>query len=567
MKNFWNIFFVLLLISLATLFLLSNKIFISFSKPAKSNEASNFGVNNEYVINNNIAQYSSYIIVSKDEETYRVETLVKLNNKRVENFGGKENFTCFLKRIDNSEIIANLEAYDSPKFTSNSNKKLLFRLKPELVANILLENIAVAVIWKNDFYNESYNHKNLKLPYFLIKFQIPKIVYSQEPRLPSVGFCVHYTYAIPPQLLNWIDHHLSFGVQEIMIYDATENKTLTTLLRNNYDENDNRIQIRPYNIGINDLCNEKNIFERQNLTFKMKSRLMDSCEFFYNNEFKEKVAWRDRHEKITVNDCFTVLSQKYEFIGHYDLDEFVYPRSMHPVKDFYEKDAQFTCNSRESICETTPFAKNYKKNSNYFYNYINSLIEIYRNKRDRNTLGSIIFPHALTIMPNDETEKVLINDLQILVQETAKNKTFPLKVYYNGHTFTIEQSDVDYIKYLSKTYNNLVSCAHKDYLQNISQVDKSIVRSLYYITERKQRWGKAIHYYKNIKIVWVHSASDAVKGAWTINPSPIDGHFLPHYRKAFGKSSFTGSIRKLNIDFEYLFFLLKNYTNFCTSES
>jgi hypothetical protein len=32
---------------------------------------------------------------------------------------------------------------------------------------------------------------------------------------------------------------------------------------------------------------------------------------------------------------------------------------------------------------------------------------------------------------------------------------------------------------------------------------------------------------------------------------------------SFFNRNFSGSIRKLNIDFEYVFFLLQKYTNFC----
>ena len=77
--------------------------------------------------------------------------------------------------------------------------------------------------------------------------------------------------------------------------------------------------------------------------------------------------------------------------------------------------------------------------------------------------------------------------------------------------------------------------------------------------------GKAIHYYKNVKSLFVHFAQDYNQDSWSFSPSAYNGHFLTHYRKIpkEKRKNFTGTIRKLNIDFEYLFFLLKNFTKFC----
>ena len=78
--------------------------------------------------------------------------------------------------------------------------------------------------------------------------------------------------------------------------------------------------------------------------------------------------------------------------------------------------------------------------------------------------------------------------------------------------------------------------------------------------------GKAINYYKNVKSLFIHYAIDAVKDHWSFHASEGDGNFLSHFRvnvNTFFKANFSGSIRKVNIDYEYVFFLLKNHTMFC----
>jgi hypothetical protein len=67
----------------------SNQI---ISTPSQKNS-----INNQYIINNNLAQYSAYLIV--DQNSVTIEVFVHLNRKYVnyEHFGSKENFTCVLK--------------------------------------------------------------------------------------------------------------------------------------------------------------------------------------------------------------------------------------------------------------------------------------------------------------------------------------------------------------------------------------------------------------------------------------------------------------------------------------
>ena len=78
--------------------------------------------------------------------------------------------------------------------------------------------------------------------------------------------------------------------------------------------------------------------------------------------------------------------------------------------------------------------------------------------------------------------------------------------------------------------------------------------------------GKAIHYYKNVKSLFIHYGFDAVKDHLSFHADEFDGNILSHFRvdplPTINKN-FSGSIRKLKIDFEYTFYLLKNYTKFC----
>ena len=560
----------------------------------------NYGENNKFLINNNLAQYSSYIIIDKEynETRYRIEAFVQFNDNYVKYFGSKENFSCVIKlRREIIEVAAN----DSPRFYwENDNKKLIFNLNSHKFSTNDLNNILVAVIWKHDF-NMSLNIKSFKnrklkleypviLPYSLIKYQKPTIVNTIEPRLKSISFCVHYVYRIPPQFFNWIDLHLSFGVREIIMYDALKNKEVTQLIKNRYG-NDKRIMVKPYSMTFEDLCSQTvlfNQFYRNNLSLPktLKSYLLKSCKKFYDLAFHEKYETRSRHEQLTSNDCFAILKQKHEFIGYYDLDEFVFPRNLDTLKDFYGKKSYYSRESFGSICETMPFAYSRKSSNSdvskydYYYNYITDLISNNRNGHLVNQLGSIGFAHGGFLIPND-MEKQFMKDLGSILQNiynrTNPSSLFPLKIFLGKPTdkrfrsFLIEEDDIEYIEYLYKSYNNFISCVYDKYLNKIDKIDKSLVRYLYYLSEDSERMGKAIHYYKNVKSLWLHYAEESFLVHWAFSASPYHGHFLPHFKddiaEIFSLDRFNGSIRKLNIDFEYVFYLLNNFTNFCRNHS
>ena len=557
-----------------------------------------FTPNMKFVINNNLAQYSSYLIIDQDEksgkEIYKVEALVHFQYKYVKDFSGKENFICVLKLLSygdrKEELVYELEAFDSPKFYFNENKKLIYNLDLNLFKSLnasdpyfLLQHIIVAIIWKFDF-NKSLDINNFLilndslniLPYSLIKFQIPTIIQSRIPRLKTVGFCVHYIYKIQPQVKQWIDLHLLFGVKEIMIYDAVENRSLTRFVKNIYKDDD-RITVNAFDISLNDLCNETILFDQfegLNISRKLKDYMKKSCKEVYDLEFRERFHWRGQHEQLTVNDCFTVMKQKYEFIGYYDLDEFVFPRTIENIKYFNIKMNYYTCNSFSRICSNKPFENKFKSyDVNFFYNYLQSLIEKNKFGRDLNKLGQISFSHAAYLKP-DQFEKQLIYDLGAVIENIQLNYS-SLNAYsiflssppFNeGHRFNILIEDMDYIKYLFKSYNSLVPCVYRSFLKNLTSVNQNLIRYLYYITEGNERMGKAIYYYKNVKSLFVHYAEDVVKDHWSFHAPEFDGNILSHFREDISQIyslSHKGTIRKLNIDYEYIFFLLKSYTLFC----
>ena len=97
-------------------------------------------------------------------------------------------------------------------------------------------------------------------------------------------------------------------------------------------------------------------------------------------------------------------------------------------------------------------------------------------------------------------------------------------------------------------------------------MNSNLVRYFYFNAEPEERPTKAIHYYKNTNTIFIHRPIDFVKPIWRIKAPYKSGHFLSHFRTDLSRlyvTKRTGSIRKLNLDFEYVVFLLKNFTSYC----
>ena len=135
----------------------------------------------------------------------------------------------------------------------------------------------------------------------------------------------------------------------------------------------------------------------------------------------------------------------------------------------------------------------------------------------------------------------------------------------NTFNFMILENDIDYINYLIYSYKQFVPCIYKDHLKDINAIDIDKIRAIYYFYPTQHGPKKTIFFSKNIKTLGIHKVEKTFQDTWIMNPPAINGHFCSHYRieQKDYKIKVVEPIRNLNIDFEYLTFILKRYTNFC----
>jgi hypothetical protein len=335
--------------------------------------------NNYYLLNNNVAQYSSYLVFVTSEN-YRIETLIVSNNNGLRyvdsNYDLIENYICvlrYIKNIDYQEIIE-LDNRKLSRLEYNITKKLIFNLDLNKFQTYLegpevfdVKKIEVAVIIKKDFnktisMNEFIGSfesneklpKHLQLPYDSILFQQPTMINAQEPRIPAVGLCIYHTWTISSDsvIIDWIKLQLSFGIAEIRLYDGTKFKNLTKIVTEKFGKENSRLTVLPYDkfeILENYAESLFNGVLTKTIPIKLKIILLKRQQDIFSRGLITSA------DHITLNDCFTNFRLKYEFIAHYDLDELLLPR-VFDNNQFFENKQVYTCSESSSeVCSTNPF--------------------------------------------------------------------------------------------------------------------------------------------------------------------------------------------------------------------
>jgi hypothetical protein len=555
-----NLIFFIVLASFALLFDIhtfkstkNNKQTDEFTtrKPAKV-----YVKSHHYVVNNNLAQYSAYVYDSGD--FYKIEAFVVFNLKNINdnitslkdlnNHLKPELYLCFVKFLDSKsddeedgEIVMKLNTVGIQQYFYHDYAKLTFQFHS--TKNI--ENIVIGVIFKNDYQKElseiKENSDKIVLPYSMINFQKP--VHLASDKLgKTVGLCAHCTFGnFPSHAQNWIDIHLSLGIGEVILYDSTIDEALKKKINQN-----KRVVIKPYRINQTDFCESVTSED-----MKIGEILKRHCLNFYELEFKDLSEARIKHEHLTANDCYFQLSKKHEYVAYYDLDEFIMPRAF---------ESSFDCN-KFKICSLKPFGFDRHFNDPYlFYNYLENIVEKYHENQNKTMLSSIVFRHAAYVVSNNITGK-LIDDLIVLIEKINTTK-FPqtIETTEGGYRFIVERKHFGHIKTLVKSFKASNSCSF-DSIN--SKLDKTFQRFIYFITEPEQGLLKSVYFSKNVKSLFTNAA---IPNTWILMTTPKDGHRLFQFRHEINDwrhIQINSSISNLNLDFEYLTFALKEFTEFC----
>ena len=498
-----------------------------------------FYKNNVFMFNYHITQYSSYII-DENTDQLRIEAMIMsnlfsihLNDVRCLLFSSMFNEIYVL----NIQYINSTSQFDIKKIICTFNKAII-NIKDEL---------AVAIISSHDFDLDK-NLPDRKYPIEMINFQIPNILYAMNPRLPQVGVCLQYVSKQYHGILDWIKLNKNYDIAKLILYDGTYDQSLKMLIN---DSNDEGFLKLINNFTLINHCNLKSFLVYEKLYPKKFDSYINKCKSINGLYYQEKF------NQISSNDCYIQLKYIYEFVALYDLDELIIPRNWNNG----ESDSNLSCLSKNKICMQI------KKSLN-MYDYIKSLVKSYFS-HEISRLRSIEFQHAAYFLPN-ELQNSLMNKIKSLahqIETNSLNESFPIfiQVANSNNFFTVEENQTNFIIKLSKL-STLFDCYYESYLKQITNFDINLVRYLYFITGNSKRLPKSIHFTRNVYTIFTHYALHYEKDSIILNAETTDGHVNSHFRldlSVFFRKYDEIPITTINFDFEYVYFLLKNYTNFC----
>ena len=533
-KNYlYYTFITLVILTVATILLLTfksgnNKYFYYNEGDIQSY------TNHKWMYNVNIFQYSTYLIIVTDS-TWRVEMLIMIH-ELVDN-----DLTCLLQTKSDSQRVE-LKIIETYRLVLDHIYKIvcLVDLKHDL------KDVAFAVINKNDF---------KEMPMSMFNYQNAKIIHEQNPRLKKVGVCVNYVPNVYAGIYNWVQMHENFGVAEIAMHDASESQALKKLIYPKFKSD--FVDIRDYNLDI--VCETEQIALIVSMHPEYEKSYKLNCLKFRQNRLLSNDGGNNH---LSVNDCYASLSYKYEFVTLYDLDELVIPRS-HNIMDIVESNEAFACADINKSCKYKPIVN--------YYDYLKGIIKT-ELQVDISRLRSIAFHHSAYLLPNNIQNSLMANLKEIAVKIKSGNRQFPMILKTSvdsltfAHEFTINEWDKDYALYFSNIYDEITCIFDKKIKIKSKNLANQWMRYIYFHTHYDQRFPKSVHYTMNVKGLFTHDAAYFTKDSLIINANKTNGHMNSHFRgdlSGFTRQAKSSSIRNIGIDFDYVLFLLQDFTELC----
>ena len=513
---------------------------------------------NKWILNNRLYQYSSSLIV-KNGILKHIEGIIILTvNYNL--YLIKYNIRCILKFSQNGSEI---ELRVNYAYNLKSGIVRVICDIDQIISDF--KGTLVAIIDSNDFKSnfessnlaeEDLDNLHFKWPRNMINYQIPRIIEVPINKIEQIAHCVHYTYDTTTddvhRILNWIELQRQIGVKKIVFYNANMHTLLENAIGKIYD--DEFIEIRPYKIQYEAICNLDALNKLRKTDILKYQVLNDHCEDAFYNFFDNPsldANNRERHQRVTSNDCFSSLQQLYKYVSYYNYDEIIYPRTLHSIRENYLN------------CDGSIFCKHkrdYEAKIN-LYEYINNLMN--KSLTSSSSISFIYFQHAFYLEFNYYSKMLLSNLNEILTRKEAKILHFNFKNKY-GHYFKINKSDYTYIHDLILIFTQL-SCIEEQFNRNLTfKIDAHFKRFLYLVTNADFQKGKCIYNTDNVDGIFEHE-TNLVSASTQKFIVDINDGVLSHFQNDLYKNAYDmkSSIRNLRIDYEYYIHLITEFSDIC----
>jgi hypothetical protein len=188
---------------------------------------------------------------------------------------------------------------------------------------------------------------------------------------------------------------------------------------------------------------------------------------------------------------------------------------------------------------------------------------------DSDEINGIDFPYAAYYVSSKHENRIVKEIRKLLAeietQSMFKKNNFPAYMHINhGPMFTIEKGDIDHLQKLIRLYDNK-PCS-KPLVSDVPGLSSTFRRYIYHVNKKTQNYGQVIHYTKNVQMLFSSWAYMVTPNTRRIVANHTVSELLSHFEDNVDdlyRTPVEMSIRDLNIDVEYMAFLLKTYGKLC----
>jgi hypothetical protein len=486
---------------------------------------------NEWIINGNITQYSSYILTEEGffKNYYYIEAFVILTRElESKNINLLEYLKCFYKT--EKGIIQKSNATYLKKISFMNVKgfpKKLHRINCKIQINNT-SFVTVAIISENEFGKD-------KIPEDYIEFQEPRVkkIDKEDSLRNGVAHCVHLLRNVEgsrsKRLFDWIEMQKRIGISEISLYTYNVSNEVVDRLNKKYSNG--YVKIVKYLTKYEDVCRIPVLNFEKNRESAIHENLLNICKNAYSYHFDmSDDLVMNTHERINTNDCFFNYKYDYKYVTTYDIDELILPR--HYKLDYH--------NDNEFNCENTTYPRlNYN-----IFKFADDLFKKHSNRPSCIEFENVVF------FSNDDLH--LLNFTSYLYNNSAISNELSIQSIDKKVSYVLDS--LDYIKTL-KSKINLAFCLIKNSTINSSF---DILWNRVFATLMNMRNGKSIFNTDNTEGINQHY-TDIAKSNKNIHVKvPLNDAFCGHNREFinlfFNNQKY--SIKHFVVDIEFLLFLL-----------
>jgi hypothetical protein len=508
-------------------------------------------LNNEWTINGNIVQYSSFVILV-ETNLIKIEVLALSNKRYLDTTDLHNNIKCVIKMKNDFKLYIT-SPYDIvaiPFMETNDIPSTLWKFqcfyKFSNQENFLdSKDLAVSLVDVNDFKSNKKNsiflNNKAVLSINYIQYQKPAYFNLFKPKKKAVAHCVHLLRGLDHtrtvRILNWIELQRKIGIKKIRLYVLDVEESVIQLIKKKYSQD--FIEIIFHHTNLKDVC-KKQIERLENYPNSLfYQKLYDYCKTAFEKHYNiSKILVLNAHERINTNDCFYNYKYEYEYVTNYDIDEIILPRNI----DYND--------NNNANCENS-----LKNSQNYTYNiydYADRLFSKYGKKKT----SCISFENVMFLPNNKNLDTFLLNlynnkkHLTTIVLHGEENKTVQYKCD--------SKTKFSYSKTIYK-YSNLYKCLKNKYKSYINDtVDGNFNNAIASLMNMRE--GKSIFNTDNTEGINQHYASIEKSFTYRIK-IPLKLGYASHFRESFNKFFYNQQypIDFVLVDIEYYLFLINSF--------